>query len=175
MRERDLDVCSDIYALGAVTYEMLAGEPPVTGPTARAMIAKLMTERPTSLRVLREVVPRSLDDAVMRALAKAPTDRFSNAREFAAALTAPEVRATHDIRARIGAVAGAPRRSRTIALAMLGVVGAYAAARNEISRRSTSAPLGADTPTVIRFHCGPSARQLLGRFDAGVLRRRDDR
>jgi len=55
--EPNLDARSDIYALGAVTYEMLAGEPPVTGPTVRAMIAKLMTERPTSLRVLRDVVP----------------------------------------------------------------------------------------------------------------------
>src|SRR4051812_40832845 len=68
--ERDLDARSDIYALGAVTYEMLAGEPPLTGPSSRAIIAKLMTERPTSLRVVRDVVPASLDDAVMRALAK---------------------------------------------------------------------------------------------------------
>ena len=88
--ERDLDARSDVYSLGAVTYEMLAGEPPVTGPSPRAMIAKLMTERPTSLRVVRDVVPRSLDAAVMKALAKAPIDRFSSAREFADALTAPE-------------------------------------------------------------------------------------
>jgi len=150
--EPNLDACSDIYALGAVTYEMLAGEPPVTGPTARAMIAKLMTERPTSLRVLRDVVPRSLDDAVMRALAKAPADRFSNAREFADALTAPEAPATHDIWARGRPVAGATRRTRTIALALLGVVGvvgAYSVARIGISR-TTSAPVGADTPAVIR-------------------------
>ena len=109
--EPNLDARSDIYALGAVTYEMLAGEPPVTGPTARAMIAKLMTERPTSLRVLRDVVPRSLDDAVMRALAKAPADRFSNAREFADALTAPEAPATHGIWAR-GRPVGVPRGAR---------------------------------------------------------------
>jgi serine/threonine-protein kinase len=85
--ERDLDARSDVYALGAVTYEMLAGEPPVTGPSQRAMIAKLMTERPTPLRVVRDVVPQALDDAVMRALAKSPTDRFPSAREFASAMT----------------------------------------------------------------------------------------
>ena len=151
--ERDLDARSDIYSLGAVTYEMLAGEPPVTGPTPRAMIAKLMTERPTSLRVVRDVVPPSLDDAVMRALAKAPTDRFPSAREFADALTAPEVSATHDIGARGRPSSAAARRTRTIAIAtlgVLGVVGAYAIVRNGISRASTSAPLGADTPAVIR-------------------------
>ena len=68
--EHDLDARSDIYALAAVTYEMLAGEPPVIGRTPAAIIAKLLTERPTPLRVLRDVVPRSLDAAVMRALAR---------------------------------------------------------------------------------------------------------
>lgn len=151
--ERDLDARSDIYALGAVTYEMLAGEPPVTGPSVQAMIAKLMTERPTSLRVVRDVVPRSLDDAVMRALAKARTDRFSSAREFADALTAPEVSATQAIGARVVPAASAARRTLTIALVMLGVlgvVGGYAFARNGISWPSTAARPGADTPTVIR-------------------------
>ena len=151
--ERDLDARSDIYALGAVTYEMLAGEPPVTGPSVQAMIAKLMTERPTSLRVVRDVVPRSLDDAVMRALAKARTDRFSSAREFADALTAPEMSATRAIGARVVPTAGAARRTLTIALVMLGVlgvVGAYAFARNGIPWPSTSARPGPDTPTIIR-------------------------
>ncbi|MEO5799556.1 MAG: protein kinase [Gemmatimonadales bacterium] len=84
--DRHVDARSDIYALGAVTYEMLAGEPPVTGATVQAMIAKLMTERPTSLRVLRDSVSPSVDAAVMRALAKAPIDRFATAREFSEAL-----------------------------------------------------------------------------------------
>ncbi|HMU62525.1 MAG TPA: serine/threonine-protein kinase, partial [Gemmatimonadales bacterium] len=85
--DRDLDARSDIYALGAVTYEMLAGEPPVTGASVQAMIAKLMTERPTSLHVLRDTVPACVDAAVMRALAKAPGDRFASARSYAEALT----------------------------------------------------------------------------------------
>jgi serine/threonine-protein kinase len=78
--DRHVDARSDIYALGAVTYEMLAGEPPVTGATMQAMIAKLMTERPTPLRVLRDTVPAAVDTAVMRALAKAPIDCFATAR-----------------------------------------------------------------------------------------------
>jgi eukaryotic-like serine/threonine-protein kinase len=139
--ERDLDARSDVYALGAVTYEMLAGEPPVTGPSQRAMIAKLMTERPTPLRVVRDVVPRPLEDAVMRALAKSPTDRFPSAREFASAMT----------------TATLPRRTskRTIAVAVLGViiviaVGTYAFARNGFSRVSASAATGGRASADIR-------------------------
>ena len=87
MGDRDVGAQSDIYSLAAVTYEMLAGEPPFTGPTAQAIIAKLLTQRPTSLRVVRDVVTPSMDAAVMRALARSPTDRFATAREFADALT----------------------------------------------------------------------------------------
>jgi len=140
--ERDLDARSDVYALGAVMYEMLAGEPPVTGPSQRAMIAKLMTERPTPLRVVLDVVPRSVDDAVMRALAKAPTDRFASAREFASAVSAVR-RST-------------PKRTRTIAVtvlasvAIVAVLGAYTFARNGFSRASPSGTGGANTPAGIR-------------------------
>ncbi|MDZ4259998.1 MAG: protein kinase [Gemmatimonadales bacterium] len=86
--ERALDARSDVYSLAAVLYEMLTGDPPVTGATAQAMIAKLMTERPTRIRVVRDAVPEPVDTAVFRALAKIPADRFSGAREFADALDA---------------------------------------------------------------------------------------
>ncbi len=151
--ERDVDARSDIYALGAVTYEMLAGEPSVTGPTAQAMIAKLMTQQPTPLHVLRDVVPRSLDAAVMRALSKAPIDRFSSAREFADALTTPEAPTTLDSAAKL---AGATRRTRTIGIAALGVLvvlvvsGGYAVVRNRMLKGSVSTPGGADAPALIR-------------------------
>jgi hypothetical protein len=83
---RALDARSDIYSLGAVLYEMLAGEPPVTGATAHAMIAKLLTERPPSVRVVRDTVPIAIDAAVTKALAKVPADRFASARDFVNAL-----------------------------------------------------------------------------------------
>src|SRR5689334_23835400 len=73
--DRQLTSRSDVYSLAAVCYEMLAGEPPVTGPTAQAMIAKLMTERPVSLRVVRDTVPTSVDLAVQKALSTVPADR----------------------------------------------------------------------------------------------------
>jgi len=84
--DRQLDARSDLYSLAAVLYEMLAGEPPVTGPTAQAMIAKLMTERPVHLRVVRPSVPEAVDAAVAKALDKTPADRFVSAGEFSRAL-----------------------------------------------------------------------------------------
>ncbi len=86
--DRTLDARSDVYSLAAVLYEMLAGEPPVTGATAQAMIAKLMTERPTRLRVVRDTVPEGVDNAVAKALAKVPADRFTSAGAFHQALAA---------------------------------------------------------------------------------------
>jgi hypothetical protein len=84
--ERRLDARSDVYSLGAVLYEMLAGEPPLNGPTVQAVIAKLMTERPTPLLVVRDTVPPAVDAAVAKALAKVPADRFAGPAEFMQAL-----------------------------------------------------------------------------------------
>ncbi len=92
--DRMLDARSDVYSLAAVLYEMLAGEPPVTGPNAQAMIAKLMTERPTHLRVVRGSVPEAIDAAVAKALDKTPADRFATAGDFARALDLKPVATT---------------------------------------------------------------------------------
>ena len=84
--DRVIDGRADIYALGAVTYEMLAGEPPHVANTVQATIAKLMTEEPRSLTVLRRAVPAHVDAAVRRALEKLPADRLATGRAFADAL-----------------------------------------------------------------------------------------
>ena len=86
--QRDLDGRSDIYALACVVYQMLAGEPPFTGPTAQAIIARHFQEAPRSLRVIRPSVPIAMQSAIERALAKVPADRFGTATAFVDALTA---------------------------------------------------------------------------------------
>jgi serine/threonine-protein kinase len=87
--DRVIDGRTDVYSLAAVTYEMLAGEPPHSGTSAQAIIAKLMTTEPQPVRTLRPSVPAHAAMAVERGLAKLPADRFASAKEFAAALTNP--------------------------------------------------------------------------------------
>jgi serine/threonine protein kinase len=84
--DRAIDSRTDIYSLGALTYEMLAGEPPHSGATAQAIIARLMTEDPRPLTTTRRNVPAQVDAAVRHALEKLPADRFATAKEFADAL-----------------------------------------------------------------------------------------
>ena len=82
----DVDGRADIYALGCVVYEMLAGEPPFSASNVQALIAKIVADRPTRLARLRPDVPSHIEQAVHRALEKAPADRFESAGAFAAAL-----------------------------------------------------------------------------------------
>jgi serine/threonine-protein kinase len=81
-----VDPRTDVYALGCVLYEMLAGEAPYTGPTPQAILAKRVLEPVPHVRTLRESVPEMLERSLMKALAKAPADRFQTADELARAL-----------------------------------------------------------------------------------------
>ena len=81
-----LDGRSDIYALGCVAYEMLVSEPPFSGPTTQAIMARHAVGEVPSLRVVRPGIPPSVEAAVRKALAKSPADRYRTAGEFAAAL-----------------------------------------------------------------------------------------
>jgi serine/threonine-protein kinase len=87
MGSKDVTPESDIYSLACVVYEMLAGQPPFTGPTAMALLARHSLDNVPSLKIVRGTVPDAVEDAIVRAMAKVPADRFRNAHDFAAALT----------------------------------------------------------------------------------------
>ena len=87
MGEREITARSDVYGLGAVLYEMLTGDPPFTGSTAQAIVARVVTETPRPLLPQRHTIPPHVEAAVLTALEKLPADRFATAAEFASALT----------------------------------------------------------------------------------------
>jgi Tol biopolymer transport system component len=86
MGEREITPRADVYALGCVLYEMLTGEPPFTGPTPQAIVARVMTEAPRPIASQRHTVPPHVEAAALTALEKLPADRFATAAQFADAL-----------------------------------------------------------------------------------------
>ncbi|UCG86018.1 MAG: protein kinase [Gemmatimonadota bacterium] len=94
----DVDARTDVYSLGAVLYEMVTGEPPLTGATVQAVVAKLLSQPPMQPRMVRDCVPEVMNRAIMQALAKVPADRFDSAAEFAAALTAEVVKPEYEVK-----------------------------------------------------------------------------
>jgi eukaryotic-like serine/threonine-protein kinase len=86
MGDRAIDLRADLYALGAVTYEMLTGDAPFTGSSVQAIVAKVLTEKPTPIHTTRDTVPEHVESAVMMALSKLPADRFADMRAFSEAL-----------------------------------------------------------------------------------------
>jgi len=169
MGERDLDARTDVYALGCVLYEMLTGEPPFSGPSAQAIIAKVMTERPTPPSATRDTVPDAVEEAALTALAKLPVDRFASAAEFAAALSGSGT----DARRAMGARRVArPDGRALLALAALAVVLAVLAGIGWT--RGSGA--GDGGPLAYQVHLTPSesgvgfvATQLAVSADGGVL------
>ena len=88
--DRDLDGRSDLYSLACVIYETLAGEPPFAGASARAVMAQHLSEAPPPLRARRPDAPAAVEQALARALAKDPADRFATVAQFVTALEATD-------------------------------------------------------------------------------------
>jgi serine/threonine-protein kinase len=184
MGEKVIDHRADVYALGAVTYEMLAGEPPFTGPSAQAIVARVITEAPRSLRGLRPAVPEHVSAAVLTALEKLPADRFASAATFAEALRTPG--ATGPVAATPDMLVARPARTREIVLGTLAVAlaglaawGWLTAARTGDNRRApltyAAAAIGADDVSLValvdRFAVAPdgSAIVVVSADSAGQL------
>ena len=155
--ERAIDVRSDVYSLGAVLYEMLAGDPPYTGSTAQAITARKMTGSVPSLRPVREAVSQDLDRVIARTLARVPADRYATMVEFAAALagSAGGPRGMTPGRRRVLRVAAA-------ATVVAGAGGILWAQRDAIRDRFVAAPRFARVAVVpLENRTGDSTRNYL--------------
>jgi serine/threonine protein kinase len=121
MGEREINASSDVYALACVLYEMLMGEPPFTGPTVQAIIAKVMTDSPHAMTVHRKSIPPYVEAAVLTGLEKLPADRYATAAEFGAALSGATSARTAAHLAQPAAVRTGPWRQVAIGAGALAV------------------------------------------------------
>jgi len=152
--ERALDARTDVYALGSVLYEMLAGEMPYTGANPQVLLAKRLSEPAPSLRTTRDI-PVAIERTVARALARAPADRYATAAEFARALQSVDAPSRPIMR----------RRWPAAAALVLVALGVAAAIRFRAGASSTATPASA---AVLPF------RRSERRKGPGIFQRRPD-
>jgi eukaryotic-like serine/threonine-protein kinase len=148
MGEKQIDARADIYALGAVTYEMLTGDPPFTGASVQAIVAKVMSAEPERPTLVRKTVPPHVEAAVLCALSKLPADRFATAADFSAALSSPAAAfPTSSVAFAAGAAGGAGRWGALLAaavtMAALGLGGGWLLGRAGGTDGHASAELSA--------------------------------
>lgn len=148
--DTSIDGRSDVFSLGCVLYEMLAGEPPFTGPTAQAIVARRLTGPAPSIHTVRERIPEQVERALATALARVPADRFTTAGHFARALTeaAPPASASRGIRSR--------RRLAAIGAGALAIAAGVALLLTQVSRPlgGMSAARVAVLPFAVRGNAG---------------------
>ncbi len=130
--ERALDARTDVYALGCVLYEMLAGGMPYSGPNAQAILAKRLSEPAPSLRTTRDL-PVAIERTVARALARTPADRYATAAEFARALQSADAPARPILQ----------RRWLAAAVVVLLLAGVAAAIRFRVGAKGPAVPASA--------------------------------
>ena len=157
--DRELDARSDLYSLASVLYEMLAGEPPFTGPTVQAILARLVIEPPRPIRQLRDTVSPVLEAMLLQALAKLPADRFTGAAEFADTLGhAPVTSSLPQVT--VPAVTRT-RRVESVLTWSVPIVGALALAAVGGWRLGRSDP----PPTPVRFVVPAASQQVDPEYD----------
>jgi serine/threonine-protein kinase len=148
---QELDSRSDVYSLACVMYEMLAGDPPFTGPTAPAIIARQMVDPVPSLRTVRPTVPEELERAIEKALAKVPADRYETAGAFVEAAGAAQVEVVPTRERRVPRRRVSPRAWRVgaAAAAVLIVIAVV------LSRMTASTPISITTSNIIHVTSDP--------------------
>ncbi len=173
MGERVIDGRADIYALGAVTYEMLVGEAPFTGPSVQAIVARVMTESPRSITAQRKSVPENVNAAVLKALEKLPADRFTSAADFSKALVTSDYGAL----ASPSRAAAQPEKtsSRARAIVPWAIAGVASLAAIVLALRVLSHPaqtpvhLAVDLPADVELIPGQSQGEVLGISQDGTM------
>jgi serine/threonine protein kinase/Tol biopolymer transport system component len=157
MGAREVDARTDIYSLGCVVYEMLAGEPPFVGPTAQSIVAKVMTESPRGLSAQRHTVPEHVDAAVRTALEKLAADRFATAAAFAFGLRDTSASPRHSSGSTRREVAALSRGARALRWGAATLIGATAlAGMYVLGRGSTASASSADAVIIQRtFRTSP--------------------
>ena len=150
MADPNLDGRTDIYSLGCVLYEMLAGQPPFTGRTTQALIARHSLDEVPSISIVRQTIPEEVEDAILTALAKAPADRYSTAGAFAEALQACQQTGARTVR-RTGRRTASRKRVKekswaaiaaSVSVAILVLAGAAWAGKSFLQGRAAFAKVG---------------------------------
>jgi Tol biopolymer transport system component len=161
MGERTIDARSDQYALAAVVYEMLAGDPPFTGSTVQAIVARIMTERPSRIVTRRDRVPVHVEAAVLRALEKIPADRWASVQEFIGAMRDASLSTigppSADVTGGVAPRSSNPRAQRTQVIALGAGLLVVGAALGWVASRSTLASRGTASERVVMTSIVPPA------------------
>jgi len=169
--ERQIDGRSDIYSLACVAYEMIGGQPPFTGPSAQAVIARHMLEAVPSLTIIRSTVPPQIEAILMKALSKVPADRYQTSGEFTSALRHPETQTFRAVQpVRIGKRRLALWQRAAIGVAVVAVAaGGYLAWQNKYGADGGAALAGPDPRRIaVLYFADESEGKTLGYLASGL-------
>jgi serine/threonine-protein kinase len=159
--DRTIDGRTDIYSLASVLYEMLAGDPPFTGSTAQAIIARVLTDTPRNIRAARSAVPLHVEWAMTRAMEKLPADRWPTARQFAEALGDPALMTRAGVTP-ASAAGSQSSRVRTPVVVAAAIVGAAVCVAIGAALHARIASRSEPQRSPVRFAIALDSNQSLG-------------